>query len=93
MIPGLGLIGGAFTWFRSTALGRGIALAISIVVALLTMRALWRRDGAREARRAIRAETNEQALERMEERDEIDRDVADGGARERLLRDWSRDGD
>lgn len=92
MIP-FGPVIGALAWFRSTTVGRTLALGVSVVVAILTMRALWRRDGAREARRAIREESNAAAIERVEARDAIDLDVADGGARERLLWGWSRGGD
>jgi hypothetical protein len=77
------LLGGLWARFSGWLMAAGAAMAAIGAVYLA---------GARAARHAERSKGLEQAIERREVRDAVERDVArDPGAADRLRRDWSRD--
>ena len=71
-------------WLLGTRLGRALSAAAAAVAALLTLRAVWRRDGAQEARRRAQEDDYENA---DAIRDRVDRDL-DERVRELDGRGW-----
>lgn len=78
-------------WLIGTKLGRGVLIGVAAIAAILGLRWKWMAEGARAAAARQREKANELADERRRRRAQIDRDVRDGGAAERLRNNWSRD--
>jgi hypothetical protein len=70
------MIGAAVAWLAGSRLGRYAAAALALLVAVLTARAMWRADGARDARQGAENADHERS-EGVRER--VDAARADDG--------------
>ena len=88
---GWGVLKGAWAVFRASSLARALGKAAVVIVGVLTMRALWRRDGAQEANARRDAADAKETINAHEVRNDVEDRISRGGsAKQRLHERWSR---
>ena len=78
-------------WLLSTRIGRAVAGAGALLLAVLTFGAFKERKGRKEAVDEVRRRADASAEKRREERDAIDDDIRGIDARDELRESWTRD--
>jgi len=84
------MIASIITYLLNNRLARFIGGALAAIASVLTFGAVKRRQGAQEAKAQAAADAAKTDLKNERTRNEIDDNVADGTAVERLRRDWTR---